>query len=287
MDPILILQYSTPVALAAVGETIGQRAGVINIGLEGCMLGGAFAGMVVTLRTGSPILGALAGLMVGLVLSLGFAWFTILRAIDQVVVGTAINLLALGVTGTLFRTQFSQSGSLLSVEKLPTILGRFDIVELFLLLVTPIAFGVLNYSSFGLALRAAGEYPKSAEAAGFSVIQLRAFGTAVSGALSGLAGAYLSLGISGSFAENMTSGRGFLAIAMVTFGRWNPIFVCLAALLIGTAESLQYAVQTSGIGVPYQLMIALPYLVALAVLVFVGKGTRAPAALAQPYVMEK
>ncbi len=280
----MILQYATPVALAATGETIGQKSGVIYIGLEGSMLAGAFFAMLAAQSTGSPWIGLVAGIAAGLSLALLFGWFTIRRGIDQVVVGTAINLLALGVTGTIYRTQFGKSGTLLSVAKLPPVFGKIDAVEILLLLSAIGLTWVLQKSSLGLALRATGEYPKAAEAAGFSVARLRFIGVACSGIFAGLAGAYLSLGISGSFAENMTAGRGFVAIAMVTFGRWKPMWVLAAALLIGFAESLQFTLQAAGVQAPYQLLIALPYLVALTVLVVVGRGTVAPAALAEPYV---
>ncbi len=224
--------------------------------------------------------------MAGLLLSSLCAWFCVKLAVDQVVVGAAANLLALGVTSTLFRAKFGSSGQLLSVEKVPAFLGT-DPVVLFMVASLPAVWLLLNRTGWGLAVRAAGEGPKGAEAAGFSVDNLRLAAVSVGGAFGGLAGAYLSLGIAGSFAENMTAGRGFVAIAMVTFGRWKPLPVFLAALLIGYMESLQYALQGGSSKIPYELLIALPYAVALIVLVAVGKGSAAPRALGQPYVREK
>jgi general nucleoside transport system permease protein len=202
------------------------------------------------------------------------------------VVGTAINLLAMGLTATLFRAQFGQSGQLVSVPKLPSWHG-IDGAMALLLLAIPFVWFLLSRTAWGLAVRAAGEYPKAAEAAGFSVHRLRFSALLVGGILGGLGGAYLSVGIAGSFAENMTAGRGFVAIAMVTFGRWRPAWVFAAALLIGMAESMQYRFQTLGWKVPFQLMIALPYILALLVLVIVGKGTVAPKALGQSYRRER
>jgi simple sugar transport system permease protein len=203
------------------------------------------------------------------------------------VVGTAINLLALGVTGTLFRAQFGQSGQLLSVPTVPRI-GETGLDAVILVtIVAAIAWSwALRVSAWGLVVRAVGEFPKAVEAAGFSVPQLRTQGLAISGLFGGLGGAYLALGIAGSFAENMVAGRGFLAIAMVTFGRWKPVWVLVGTLLIGGAESLQFALQARGVAVPYQLMIALPYVVALVVLVAVGRGVRPPEALGIPYRRE-
>jgi ABC-type uncharacterized transport system permease subunit len=286
VDIALLLVFTAPIAIASIGETIGQKSGVINIGIEGMMLSGAFFGMLVSLQTGNPWLGVLAGTATGLLLALLASWFAISLATDQVVVGTAINLLALGVTSTLFRSRFGSSGQLLTVPKLPTLAG-IDAVILLMLVCIPLAWLLLNRTALGLALKAAGEYPKAVEAAGYSVAVLRTFGLTVSGAFAGLAGAYLSLGIAGSVAENMSAGRGFVAIALVTFGRWHPILVFAAALLVGYAETLQFALQAKSIGIPYQFFVALPYIVALVVLVISGKGTMAPRALAIPYRRDK
>lgn len=286
MDFPLLLIFAAPVALAAIGETVSQRAGVINIGLEGSMLSGAFFAMLASQGTGSPWIGLLAGVSAGLALTLIQGWFTVFLAADQVVVGTAANLLALGITGTLYRSKFGQSGQLLSVPKIPS-LHEIDPVLALLLLAIPVVWWLLHRTAWGLALRAAGEYPKAVEAAGFPVPVLQLQGLAFSGAFGGLGGAYLALGVTGSFAENMTAGRGFVAIAMVTFGRWNPFFVVAAALLVGYADSLQFAFQARDIGLPHELFVALPYIVALAVLILAGKGTLAPRSLGAAYRREK
>jgi simple sugar transport system permease protein len=201
-------------------------------------------------------------------------------------VGTAINLLALGLTGTLFRSEFGQSGKLLSVPRIGGWHG-VDPLMVFMLVSVPMLWFLLNRTGWGLAVRACGEYPKAADASGFSVNRLRFQSLCVGGIYAGLAGTYLALVIAGSFAENMTAGRGFVAIAMVTFGRWKLQFAFLAALLIGVAQTMQFKFQTYGWKVPFQLMIALPYLVALFVLVIVGKGASAPGSLGLPYRKEK
>lgn len=286
LDWLMLLSYAAPVALAALGETVVQRSGVINIGLEGSMLVGAFFAFFVSNATGSPWAGLFAGMACGVAMNAVAGWFTVYLASDQVVVGTAVNLLAMGLTGTLYRARFGQSGQILTVPKIPGWHGA-DAVTVGMILTIPLVWALLSRTSWGLAVRAAGEYPKAAEAAGFSVHRLRFAAMLVGGAFAGIAGAYLSVGISGAFAENMTAGRGFVAIAMVTFGRWKPGFVFLAALLIGFAESLQFRFQALGWHVPFQLMIALPYILALAVLVVVGKGTIAPAALGVSYRRER
>ncbi|AIE87640.1 ABC transporter permease [Fimbriimonas ginsengisoli] len=286
MDWLTLFIYAAPVALAAIGETVVQRAGVINIGLEGAMLCGAFFAMLVSFTTKSPWIGLAAGASAGVAVNAIFGWFTVYLCSDQVVVGTAVNLFALGLTGTLYRGKFGQSGQLLTVPTLPSWHGVDPLMALMVLSV-PVVWALLSRSACGLAVRAAGEYPKAAEAAGFSVHRLRFMAVLVGGLFAGLGGSYLSIVITGTFAENMSAGRGFVAIAMVTFGRWRPALVFLAALLIGFAESLQFRFQALGWKVPFQLMIALPYLIALAVLVIVGKGTVAPAALGISYRRER
>jgi general nucleoside transport system permease protein len=280
-----LLKYATPVALAAGGEAVVQKSGVINIGLEGTMLVGAFAGTLVGLATGSAMLGLLAGTVAGVILALIFGGFVVGLAADQVVVGTAINLSAAGLTGTLYRARFGQSGQLLSLPPLP-MFWRIDIGMVALVAMIPAVWFLLNRTTYGLVLRSAGEYPKATEAAGYSVSRLRLGAVALGGAIGGLAGAYLSLGVASSFTEGITAGKGFLAIAIVTFGRWRPLWIVAAALLIGFSESLQYRFQSMGIHIPYQLLIAMPYVVALLVLAIVGKGVDSPRALGQPFRRE-
>lgn len=281
-----VLQYAAPVAIAALGETVGQKAGVINIGLEGSMLTAALCATIVTLATKNPALGLLVGTIAGLGVTLLAGVFAISLQSDQVVVGTAINLLALGVTGTIYRSKFGQSGQLISLPPIAKWHG-IDAVIVAMVISAPLLWWLLNRTAWGLAVRSTGEYPKSSEAAGFSVAALRYSAVSVAGVFAGLAGAYLAVGLAGSFAEAMTVGRGFVAIAMVTFGRWRPGWVLLAALTIGFVDLLQYRFQAMGWHAPFQLMLALPYLVALLVLVFVGKGAAAPQALGRPHRREK
>ncbi len=285
MDLASLVLYASPVALAALGELISQKSGVINIGLEGMMLIGAYFGMLATYSTGSPWLGIVAGIGVGMLTSALSGIFTVRMRADQVVVGTAINLFAVGFTGVLFRSKFGQSGQLLTIPKLPSFHG-LDVVLAFILLSIPGLWFLLMRTGWGLAARSAGEYPKATEASGFSVLGLRMQAVLIGGAFAGLAGAYLSIGVNSSFSENTTNGRGFIAIAVVTFGRWKPLYVFLAALLIGFFESFQYFLQAAGVHVASQLLPAMPYVVALLVLVVAGKGGSAPASLGIPYRRE-
>lgn len=278
----LILLYSTPIALASLGEVINQRAGSLNIGLEGTMLAGALTAALVTLSTGNPWWGLLAGTLCGIAIGAIQAVFTLGLALDQVVIGTAINLTALGTTSTVFRSKFGQSGQLLSLPSLPKFAGIDPIVGLMLVLI-PVSFALLWRTRWGLTLRAGGENPDALAASGFNVGRVRLSGLLVGSALAGLAGAHLSVGIAGSFAENMVAGRGFMALAMVTFGRWSPLYAVLAACLIGGVETLQYRAQTLGLNLPPQVFVSLPYVIALLVLVILGSGTRQPASLGIPY----
>lgn len=274
-----ILRYSAPVGIAALGETLGQRSGVINIGLEGMMITSAYAGMVATQASHSPIIGILAGMGSGIALGILQSVFTLRLASDQIVTGTAINLLGLGLTGTLYRMTYGHSGQLLSIPKIPQLPGGFDFVLFAWILLSFCLLLVLSKTKYGLVLRTCGERPDVAKSLGFSVRKIQFQAALVGSGLAGLAGSYLSLGIAGSFAENMTAGRGFIALAMVTFGRWNPIGVFGASLFIGYVDSLQFELQAKGVSLPPQLFIALPYVLALVVLIFLGRGTAVPESL--------
>lgn len=277
-----IAQFTAPTAFAAIGETIGQRTGVLNIGLDGTMLVACYTAVVASGASGSAWVGLGAAILAAVLLTLIQAYFTILLACDQVVAGTAVNLFGLGLTSTLFDLSTNRGQSLTNVEGFPLLFGVVDPVLISLPVFGFAAYWLLFRTQVGLAMRAAGEYPPAVESAGFSVVRLRMIGQAVCGGFAGLAGAYLTLGISHSFAQNMTSGRGFIAIALVTFGRWKPGWVLGASMLIGFLEWLQFAVQGKS-AVPTQFFLALPYLVALAVLVVVGKGTQQPQNLGVPF----
>jgi len=273
-----VLKYSAPVALAAVGESVVQRSGIINIGLEGAMLNAAFTAMTISTKTGNPWLGILAGTLAGVLTALATGILTIQFLLDQIVVGTAINLLSLGVCGTMFQSQ-STTGKLMSLPAVPPLIGKVDIIQI-LLVLSAIATGYVLYrTSYGLKLRAAGEYPPAVEAAGFSPAKLRYQALLIGGLFGGLGGAYLALGVAQSFATEMVAGRGFIAIALVTFARWRPTGILLSALLLGVFEALQFNMQLTGSQIPRSLLLALPYVATLVILVFVGKGTRAPQSL--------
>ena len=281
ISPFQVFKYSAPVAFGAAGESVVQRSGIINVGLEGLMLASAYTATIISLSTKNPWLGMGAGVAVGTLVALFIGFLTIKCVLDQIVVGTAINLLSLGVCGTLFEKRKS-TGQLMDLPGVPPLIGKFDIVE-FILVAGVVAIGFMLYrSSYGLKLRAAGEYPPAVEAAGFSPAKLRYQALVIGGIFGGLGGAYLTLGVSQSFATEMVAGRGFISIALVTFARWKPIGILFSALLLGIFDALQFDLQLSGSKIPTSLLLALPYVATLLILVFVGKGTRGPQSLGVP-----
>lgn len=282
-----VFRFGAPVCLGALGETLQQKSGVLNIGLEGLMLTAAFTSMLAAKQTSNPWIGLAVGLLAALILALLQGVFVLTWSMDQVVVGTVVNLFALGITSTVFRMIFGASGQLISVPKLPTIFWGLDFVLLLIPIFAVLLAWLFAKTKWGLAVRAAGENPKALSAAGFSPAKVRWMALAGGGLMAGLAGSYYTLGITGSFAEDTIAGRGFIAIAMVTFGRWNPVWVLLASLLVGAAEQVQFSLQTVNQGIPVQFFSILPYVCALVVLIMAGKGTAAPESLGQPWKESK
>jgi simple sugar transport system permease protein len=271
------LVFATPLLLAALGELIGERAGVLNIGLEGMMLSGAWAGAAASFTTQSGIVGFVVAMLAGVALAAIFAFLVISLRADAIVVGTGLNLFALGVTGVAHRTLIAKHGSY-TAATLPE--------WWFLLLgaaLVPLLWWTLRATRIGLQLRAVGEYPSAADAAGINVQWMRWKSTLINGALCGAAGAFLSMSNTNSFAENMTAGRGFIALAIVIFGRWSPFGAIAAALLFGAAQGTQFFLQSSLGTTYYPLLLMLPYVLTILVLSgFAGKS-RAPAALGTSY----
>lgn len=281
ISPLQVLRYCAPVAFGAVGESVVQRSGIINVGLEGLMLSAAYAATAVSSSSGNPWLGMVAGMIAGLLVAILIGVLTIQFRLDQIVIGTVVNLLSLGVCGTLFEKQ-SKTGKLMNLPGIPPLFGKVDVIQIFLILAAIATGWMLYRTSFGLKLRAVGEYPPAAEAAGFSPAKLQYQALVIGGILGGVGGAYLALGVAQSFATEMVAGRGFIAIALVTFARWRPGGILLSALLLGLFEALQFELQLSGNQIPRSLLLALPYVATLVILVFVGKGTRAPQSLGTP-----
>ena len=287
------VRTATPLALAALGELLVERAGVINIGLEGIVLGGAF-GALLGAGSNSLTIGFIVGCTAGVAVAALFALFAVTMRADQIITGTAVNLLVLGLTGVLYRGLYGATGAALTIPTTGSVavplLARIPVLgpALFeqppptylVYLTVPVLWWWLYRTHSGLAVRAIGERPESVRVAGVDTHRWRWVTLLVGGGLGGVAGATLVLSQSGTFAEGMSAGRGFIAIAIVVLGRWRPMGVLIASLLFGAASALQYLFQAMGWRVPYQLFLALPYVLTLLALAgFAGRKIEAPASL--------
>ena len=283
------VRVATPLLLAATGETVTERAGVINLGLEGMMLAGALAATMGTTAAG-PGAGIACAVLAGMVLAAGFALVTIGARANQIITGTAVTLGTVGLTGTIYRQVYGPGGAGLGLTTLQPVAipGLYRVPLLgpvffnqplptyVALAAVPIIWWFLFRTRTGLALRATGEAAAMARAAGVRTSLLRTLATVVGGAFAGLAGATLVLAQVGTFAEKMTAGRGYVAIAIVVLGGWHPLGVALASLLFGAATALQFLFQVMGLKLPYQLFLMLPYGLTLLALAGVVGRARAP-----------
>ncbi len=286
------VRTATPLALAALGEVVAERAGVINLGIEGALIGGAFGALVVAGGAG-PYLGLVGGAAAGMLIALLFAAVAIGGRADQIIAGTAMSLVGLGMTGVLYRSWYGTTGAALNTPTLGPVaipgLSQLPIVGPALFaqplptyVLAVLAIGCwrwMYHTGGGLALRGCGESPTAARVAGIRVRRVQTYAVLFAGALAGLGGATLVLAQAGTFAEGMSAGRGFVAIAIVVLGRWHPLGAVLAALLFGAASALQTVFQALGSDLPYQLFLAFPYLLTLAALAGFAGRSRAPAAL--------
>lgn len=283
------MRLSTPLILAALGGLFSERSGVINIALEGMMLAGAFTAAATTHATGNPFIGLFAGMGAGLLVALVHAVACIRYKADQVVTGTAINILMIGMPAFLSGAFFLSSGATPQIPK-ENLLPYTPIVLAFLMV--PVTWYVLYKTPFGLRLRSVGENPEAADAAGVRVAAMRYWGVLLSGVLAGIGGAYLSIGQSSLFTRNMTSGRGFIALAALIFGKWRPVQTLLACLLFGLTEAVSIQMQgvvklPSGEDIPIQFIQMVPYVLTIVVLAgFIG-SSHPPRALGTPYQKER
>jgi general nucleoside transport system permease protein len=275
-----MIRIAIPYLFAASGGVVAERAGIVSLTLEGFMLSGAFGAVVGTHYSGSPWIGVLSGMFGGLIFALIHAVTTIRYRADQVVVGVAINLLAIGVTRFFLKLFFASSSNSPRVAGFGGNIkaGGFDNPLLWMgLAVAPLVAFVIYRTPFGLRVRAAGEHPEAAESVGVSVTRVRYLAVVISGILAGLGGVYLALD-QHQFTDQMTAGRGFIAISAVIFGRWNPIRAALACILFAAAETLQIQLQGSH-AIASQFIEMIPYvLVIIALAGLVGRAVP-PAAL--------
>ncbi len=294
-----MLRFATPLVFGAIGGILSERSGVINIGLEGMMLMGAFFGIFGSDLLGSWFLGVLVGMLAGGLLGLVHAFFSIHLRADQVVSGTAVNFLALGVTGYVFVAHYGDAGTPSEVSRVPEVtlplvedipfvgdvIGSMSLLTWVSLLLVPAMAVYLFRTRSGLRLRSVGEKPRAADSVGLPVIRTRYLAVTGSGMFAALGGVYLSIALLGSFSQNLTAGRGFIALAAVIFGSWRPVGALAAALLFGfsTALAQRLPAFSESTAVLFQ---ALPYVLTLIVVAGVIGRSRPPAAIGVPYVKE-
>ncbi|MGQ2907360.1 MAG: ABC transporter permease [Aliihoeflea sp.] len=298
---LTVSMAATPLLLAAIGELVVERSGVLNLGVEGMMIMGAVTGFGVALMTGNPFLGALAAIIVGALFSLLFAFLTLTLVTNQVATGLALTLLGLGLSGMIGESFVGQPGVRLPrldvpfLSELP-IVGRLvfsqDLIFYVSVFLTVGVAWFLFYTKAGLTLRSVGDNHTSAHALGIKVVRIRYLAVLFGGACAGLAGAHLSLVYVPQWVENMTAGRGWIALALVVFASWRPLRVLAGAYLFGAVSIGQLHAQALGIGIPSQLLSALPYIATIVVLVLISRNRRltmvnTPASLGRPFVPDR
>lgn len=293
------MRLATPYLFAAIGETFGQRSGVLNLGVEGMMLMGAFSGFYVVFTTGSPWLGLLAAALVGALMGLAMAFVSVTLQAEQGISGIGFFMFGLGASSLLFKTTI---GSVEGVDGFSEVhfclpsgfcLSEIPIIgEIFLghsilvygaYLMVPVAWYILNKTTWGLNIRAVGQNPQAADTLGVSVAFVRYCTVTFGGMMAGIAGAALSISMLNIFQENMTNGIGFIAVALVYFGSWTPVGVLIGALLFSLVNALQLWVQVLGLNIPSDVAVMLPYLLTILALAFPFRRALQPAALTRPF----
>ena len=290
---------SVPLIFGALGGVISERVGVVNVAIEGQLLAGAFVSAMIASITKQPLLGLLGAMVAGVLVSFVLAAFAIKYLVDQVIVGVVLNVLVLGLTNYLYSKVLSPNADVLNspprfgaidipiLSQIPVIgpaLFRQTLIVYIMYIAVAAVYFALFHTRWGLRLRSVGEHPQAADTVGINVNKTRFWNVSLAGAIAGLGGAYLTLGSVGSFNKEMTAGVGFIALAAVIFGRWDPIRATLAALLFGFCSNLQGVLGIMGSPVPSEFMLMLPYVVTIfAVAGFVGQ-VRGPAAAGKPYI---
>ncbi len=291
------IRLATPYLYAAIGETFGQKSGVLNLGVEGQMLLGSFAAFYVTFKTGNLWLGLLTAMLVGALMGLAMAYVTVNLHAQQGISGIGFYLFGLGMSELLFQSLMGSVETIQGFPKvhIPVLSDIPGIGEIFFsqnvlvygaYLLVPLAWFVLNKTTLGLKIRAVGENPDAADSLGVSVARVRYFTIILGGTLSGIAGASLSIALLNVFQQGMTSGQGFIAVALVYFGAWRPVGVLGGALLFSLVNSLQLWIQVLGIPIPSDIAVMMPYVLTILVLVATVSRVRAPSALSKPFERE-
>lgn len=296
------VRMATPLIFLSLAELYSQRAGLVHIGLEGLAAIGSLAGFLVSLITGSPLLGVLAGAAVGILVNMIYAYATINLCAEQIVYGMAINIFAPALAAFVYRVYFGAGSELVQVGLMTTLSGMLGIssdsfpVRL-LLDQTPmvyLAYGLVlftavyfNRTKSGLNYKAVGEYPKAAATLGINVVGVKYAASVICGALAGIGGAYLTTCYSTTYTDGNVAGRGFIALAAVIFGRWSAGGVLLACLFFGFCDALQIRLQVGSYGIPYQFFQMIPYIATVAVLTVIGMKKAGPKGVGKPYLREQ
>lgn len=293
------LALSVPLIFGALGGVISERVGVVNVAIEGQLLAGAFVSAVVASMTKSLLAGIVAAMVAGVLVSFVLAAFAIKYLVDQVIVGVVLNVLVLGLTSFLYSTTLTTNAAVFNsppqfnpiniplLSSIPVIGPVFfeqTIIVYLMYIAVAAVFVGLFYTRWGLRLRAVGEHPQAADTVGINVGSTRFWNVSLAGAVAGLGGAYFTLGSVGAFSKDITSGAGFIALAAVIFGRWNPIRATLAALLFGFASNLQNVLGILGSPVPSDFLLMLPYVVTIIAVAGLVGQSRGPAASGKPYI---
>ena len=288
------IRLATPYLYAAIGETFSQRSGVLNLGVDGQMLLGAFTAFYVAIKTGNLWLGILSAIVVGALMGLAMAFVTVNLHAEQGISGIGFYLFGLGLSDLLFQKLL---GTVETVKGFPKIYIPFlsdipvvgeiffrqNVLVYIAFALVPIAWFILNKTTLGLKIRAVGENPEAADSLGVSIARIRYFTIILGGTLSGVAGASMSIALLNVFQQNMTSGLGFIAVALVYFGAWRPWGVLGGALLFSLVNSLQLWIQVLGIPIPSDIAVMMPYILTILVLVATVSRVRAPSALTKPF----
>jgi general nucleoside transport system permease protein len=291
------LRMATPLMFGTMGELFCERSGVLNLGIEGTMFMGAFVGFTVAAFTGSLWLGVLAALLAGALAGLLMGFFAVKLGVNQHVSGLGITLLLTSLSLFFFRVIFGESQNPPKIEPFPQltflqgvpligdILSQYALTYIAILLV-PIVWWVIYRTNFGLDMRAVGENPEAADAAGVNVFRTRYTALAIGGGLMAVGGAFLTLAQLGSFTFGIIAGRGWVCIALIIFANWMPDRVLWGAMLFGGIQALQLRLQTTGLKMPYEAFLALPYIATIIALAITGRKATGPAAVLKPYRRE-
>jgi general nucleoside transport system permease protein len=292
------IRIGTPLLLASLGETVGERAGLLNAGVEGMMILGAISGFYGVYVSGEPLIGFSSGIAAGALIGLLFGLITVLRGADQVATGIVLNIFALAAAAYFYQRLFASANQVpqltsMAAYRVPYLstlpfLGRALFTQkpvvYFTFLLVPIFWLALDHTRWGLNVKAVGENPEAVDSAGVNVWTIRLQAATIGGAMAGLAGATIAIDQVGAYVDGMIAGRGFIVLAIVVFGGWRPWRVAAACVLFGAADALQLRLQISGIGLPNQLLVALPYVFTIVVVAIVAHRGGYPSAINRPYL---